>query len=126
MPMYIRPDGVMCDAEQFTGVEELTEEGLQQQLFMLRLHGIKDSRHRLPTATDEWFENEDGEPEERIIPERIEIWALIRDEDGNLIEVQQDQAVVGDWFVKRDGTAYVMQQDLFESIWTPVSMEGIG
>jgi len=121
MTMYVRSDGAMAEAEPFLGKEEMTDHGVQQQIFMLQIHGVKDARWLPEEETDEWVEGEDGEPEQVIIPERIEIWEPTYDiETGQTELVKHDQAAVGDYFVKRDGAIYVMQKDLFESIWSPL------
>jgi len=127
MTMYLRSDGAMAEAEPFLGKEEMGEDGVQQQIFMLQIHGVKDARWLPEEETDEWVEGEDGEPEQVIIPERIEIWEPTYDiETGVTEKVKQDQAALGDYFVKRDGAVYVMQKELFESIWTEISIEGLG
>ena len=121
MKYYTRADGTRAQAIQFKGREEHAEEALWI-ITILNDHGMF-TNWVAEAELDEWFENEEGEPEQVIIPEHLKI---VREfgmtDDGDRIELGVDRANVGDYIVDRDGEYYVMAQELFESIYEEVKI----
>lgn len=112
MQQYIREDGVQCKAVQFVAGAEENPTHVFEMISILNDAGL-NAIHVKEDHTDEWFENEDGEPEEIIIPEHIKT------------KLNEDQMFVGDYIVLRDGDTYVMDQDLFESAWREAITDNI-
>lgn len=121
MKYYARADGTRAQAIQFTGRDVSAEDTLWLITF-LNDQGMV-TNWVAEEHTDEWFENEDGEPEEIINPEHLKIVPEFgMDDDGNRIELGVDHANVGDYIVERDGEYYVMNGPLFESIYEEVEI----
>lgn len=123
MKYYTRDDGTRAQAIKFEGREEGAEDALWIITFL--------SNNNLFTSwvpeehTDEWFENEDGEPEQVVIQEHLKIIREFGiDDEGTRIELGVDKANVGDYIVERDGEYYVMDGQLFESIYKEVKVNG--
>lgn len=103
---YQRADGFQCEAVQFTGGAEENPKHIFDILCILNDAEL-NAKHVKEEITDEWFENDEGEPEQRIIGEHI------------MTQMNNDHLWIGDYIVKRDGEIYVMDQSLFEAIWSP-------
>lgn len=112
MRQYSRADGIQCLAIKFEENGESNPAHVFELLTILNDAELS-AVHVKEEATDEWFENEDGEPEERIIGEHIKTQA------------NEDQLFIGDYIVKRDGDTYIMDGPLFESMWTESITEDI-
>jgi hypothetical protein len=121
MKYYSRADGTMARGIQFQGRDKSMEDALWLITFLNDQGFITNWRDA--ESTDEWVENEDGEPEQVIIPEHLKIIREIgTDEDGNRIELGVDNAYLGDYIVERDGEYYVMNQQIFEAIYEEVKV----
>lgn len=120
MKYYTRADGTRAQAEQFKG---MTDSHVTLWIINFLTSNGMTTHWVDAEATDEWFENEDGEPEEVVIPEHLKI---VREfgitDDGDRIELGIDKAEVGDYIVERDGEYYVMNGPLFESIYEEVKI----
>lgn len=119
MKYYERADGTRCRAIQFKGREEEASEALWIITFLndqeIRTYWVAEE------ATDEWFENEDGEPEQKIIPEHLRLVPDVElDEEGVWRELGVDHCYLGDYIVERDGEYYVTNKDIFEAIYAEV------
>jgi hypothetical protein len=110
MLQWSREDGIQCQAVQFMFHAE-TEPRHVFELLALLNDAELNAIHVKEEITDEWFENDEGEPEQKIIPEHIKTQA------------NDDQLFIGDYIVKRDGDTYVMDGELFEAAWTPAITE---
>ena len=105
MMQYTREDGIQCQAVQFMGGAEIAPEHVFELLTILNDAEL-NAIHVKEEETDEWFENDEGEPEQVIIPEHIRT------------QTNTDQLFIGDYIVKRDGDTYVMDGQLFEASWS--------
>jgi len=105
MLQYSREDGIQCQAVQFMGGAEIEPRHVFELLALLNDAEL-NAIHVKEEITDEWFENDEGEPEQVIIPEHIRTQA------------NNDQLFIGDYVVKRDGDTYVMDGQLFEASWS--------
>lgn len=121
MKYYARADGTRSRAVQFEG----TAEGPEEVLWLITFLNDQEMFTNWvdEVTTDEWFENEDGEPEQVVIPEHLKI---IREfginDDGSRMELGVDQCYLGDYVVERDGAYYVMNKDIFEAIYEEVEI----
>lgn len=102
---YERRDGFQCLAIQFMGGAEVDPKHTFDILTILNDADL-NAIHAKEEITDEWFENDEGEPEQKIIGEHIKTHA------------NNDLLWIGDYIIKRDGAVYVMDGQLFESVWT--------
>lgn len=107
---YARVDGFQCEAIQFTGGAEENPKHIFDILCILNDAEL-NAVHVKEEITDEWFENDEGEPEQKIIGEHIET------------RTNNDHVWVGDYIVRRDSQIYTMNGDLFEAIWRPAITE---
>lgn len=105
MMQYSREDGIQCQAIQFMGGAEIEPRHVFELLTILNDAEL-NAIHVKEEITDEWFENNEGEPEQVIIPEHIKTQA----NDGMLF--------IGDYIIKRDGDTYIMDGELFEATWS--------
>jgi hypothetical protein len=112
MMQYSRVDGIQCQAVQFIGGAETAPEHIFELLCLLNDADL-NAIHVKEEITDEWFENDEGEPEQLIIPEHLKTQA------------NEDQLFVGDYVVKRDGDTYTMDGKLFEAMWDPAITEDV-
>lgn len=121
MKYYAREDGIRSRAMQFKGRDQGDEEVLWIITFLTEqgMHvNWVDAK-----ATDEWYEDEDGYPQQVVIPEHLKIVREFgHDDEGNRVELGVDNANVGDYIVERDGEYYVMNGPLFESIYEEVEI----
>lgn len=118
MKYYARTDGTRCRAIQFKGRDD---ENTLWIMGFLNDQGIYN--HFVEQfETDEWYEDDEGEAWQVIEPEHIK---LIREfgvnEDGSRIELGVDKLEPNNYLVERDGEYYVMNVDIFESIYTEVT-----
>jgi hypothetical protein len=102
---YERVDGFQCQAVQFMGGGEVEPKHIFDILCVLNDAEL-EAIHVKEEITDEWFLNEDDEPEQKIIGEHIKTQA------------NNDHLWIGDYVVKRDGAIYIMDGQIFEAIWT--------
>lgn len=105
MQQYSREDGIQCMAVQFEESADVDPKHVFELLSILNDADL-NAIHVKVEITDEWFENEDGEPEQRIIGEHI--WT----------QANQDQLFIGDYIILRDGDTYIMDGKLFEAMWS--------
>lgn len=102
---YQREDGFQCQAVKFEkGAEEDSKHVFE--LLTILNDAELNAIHVKEEITDEWFENDEGEPEQIIIAEHIKTQA------------NNDHVWIGDYIVKRDGEIYTMDGQLFEAIWS--------
>lgn len=121
MKYFTREDGTRARAIQFVGREANAEEALWIITFLNEQDMITTWVEA--ESTDEWFENDEGEPEEIIIPEHLKIVREFGlDDEGNRIELGTDHCFLGDYIVERDNQYYVMNQQIFEAIYEEVKV----
>ena len=109
---YERTDGFQCLAVQYMGGAEVDPKHTFDILSVLNDADL-NAIHTKEEITDEWFENDEGEPEQKIIGEHIKTQA------------NNDILWIGDYIVKRDGATYVMDGQIFEAIWSLAITEDI-
>jgi hypothetical protein len=116
--IYQRSDRAIAEACQFKGAEGELE--YEDTLLLIDFLNENNMNVKLVSerSTDEWEETDEGEIVEIIDPEHLRIQPD-RENEENF-----DRANVGDYIVKRDGAFYVMQEELFESIWEMVRQLG--
>lgn len=121
MKYYTREDGTRCRAIQFKGRDEEASEVLWLITFLndqdIKTYWVDKKE------TDDWFENDEGEPEQKIIPEHLRLVREVElDDDGVWQELGVDHCYLDDYVVERDGEYYVMNKDIFEAIYTEVTI----
>jgi len=116
MQQYSREDGLQCLAIKFAHTADEDPKHIFDLLTLLNDAEL-NAIHVRSKSTDEWeeFEDEDGDTDVReiVIPEHIEV------------QISSDQLFIGDYIVKRDGDTYVMDGQLFESVWSESITEDI-
>jgi hypothetical protein len=109
MKQYSREDGLQCLAAKFTHTADEDPTHVFDLLTMLNDAEL-NAIHVKEVLSEDWeeFEDEDGDLDVRqiIIPEHIEV------------RMSSDKLFLGDYIVMRDGDTYVMDGDLFESVWS--------
>jgi len=120
MKYYKRADGTRCQAIQFNG------KGDENTIWIIGFLTGKDIYTYWvdQEKTDQWFENEDGEAEEIIIPEHLKLVREfgLNEETGERVELGVDQCYLGDYVVERDGDYYITNKDIFEAIYEEVKI----
>lgn len=121
MKYYARADRTRSRAIQFKGRDEAADEALWIITFLNDQEMITNWLD--VEETDEWFVGDDGEYEQKIIPEHLKI---VREfginDDGSRMELGVDHCFLGDYIVERDGEYYVMNKDIFEAIYEEVEI----
>lgn len=105
MLQYERADGFQCQAVKFEEGAEANPKHVFDLLSILNDAEL-NAIHIKEEITDEWFENDEGEPEQKIIGEHIKTQA------------NNDHVWIGDYIIKRDDETYVMDGKIFEAIWS--------
>jgi hypothetical protein len=109
MQQYSREDGLQCLAIQFTHTAEEDPSHVFELLTILNDAEL-NAIHVKEETLDEWeeFEDEDGDTDVRqiVIQEHV------------LVQLSHDQLFMGDYIVVRDGDTYVMDGEIFESVWS--------
>lgn len=116
MQQYSREDGIQCLAVKFAHTAEEDSKHVFELLTILNDAGL-NAIHVKEEVTDEWeeFEDEEGYTDVReiVIPEHISV------------KLSQDKLFLGDYIVKRDGDTYVMDGEIFESVWSEAITESM-
>jgi len=116
MEQYSREDGLQCLAIKFAHTAEEDPKHVFDLLSILNDADL-NAIHVKEEVTDEWeeFEDEDGDIDVRqiTIPEHI------------AVQLSSDQLFLGDYLVLRDGDTYVMDGQLFESVWSLAITESL-
>jgi hypothetical protein len=109
MQQFSREDGLQCLAVKFAHPAKEDSKHVFDLLTILNDAGL-NAIHVKEETLDEWeeFEDEDGDTDVRqiVIQEHI------------LVQLSHDQLFMGDYIVVRDGDTYVMDGEIFESVWS--------
>jgi hypothetical protein len=116
MQQYSREDGIQCLAVKFAHSADEDPKHVFDLLTILNDAEL-NAIHVKEVVTDEWeeFVDDEGDLDARqvVIPEHIEV------------QLSQDKLFLGDYIAVRDGDTYVMDGEIFESVWSEAITENM-